>query len=92
MASEMTAQIEALAHQLEARFEEHPDAEIYRSLAGLGVVLGARVLGELGDDPSRYADARARKNYAGTSPITKASGKKRAVLARYVHNRFPWDV
>ena len=62
------------------------DAEIYLSQPGLGVVLGARVLAEFGDDTTRYADARARKNYAGTSPITRQSGKKKTVLARHVHN------
>ena len=51
------------------------------------MVLGARVLAEFGDDPHRYADAKARKNYAGTSPITRASGKSRVVLARYARNR-----
>ena len=51
------------------------------------MVLAARVLGEFGDDPHRYTDARARKNYAGTSPITRASGKKKVVLARYARNR-----
>jgi Transposase IS116/IS110/IS902 family len=35
----------------------------------------------------RYAGAKARKNYAGTSPVTRASGKKKAALARYVRNR-----
>jgi hypothetical protein len=50
-------------------------------------VLGARVLAEFGDDPQRYADAKARRNYAGTSPVTRASGKKKAVLARHVRNR-----
>jgi len=49
-------------------------------------VLAARVLAEFGDDPTRYAGARSRKNYAGTSPITKASGKKKVVLARYARN------
>lgn len=44
------------------------------------------MLAEFGDDPTRYASAKARKNYAGTSPITRASGKKRVVLAHYVHN------
>ena len=34
----------------------------------------------------RYCDARSRKNYAGTSPITKALGKHRVVLARHVRN------
>jgi len=59
---------------------------IYLSQPGLGPVLGARVLAEFGDDSSRYAGARARKNYSGTSPITRASGKKKVVLARYVRN------
>jgi hypothetical protein len=68
-------------------FGRHPDAEIYASRPGLGVVRGARVLGEFGDDPDRYADAKARKNYAGTSPITKASGTRKIVLARYARNR-----
>jgi Transposase IS116/IS110/IS902 family len=51
-----------------------------------GAVLGARVLGEFGDDLQRYASAKARKNYAATSPITRASGKKKIVAARFVHN------
>ena len=59
-------------------------------LASRGV-LGARVLGEFGDDPNRYTDAKSRRNYAGTSPLTVASGKKRAVLARHVRNRRLYD-
>jgi transposase len=78
----LSAQIDSLHATLGKRFEQHPDAEILGSLPGLGIVLGARVLGELGDDPNRYADAKARKNYAGTAPITSASGKRRTVLAR----------
>jgi transposase len=85
--AEMTAQIETLARELEASFEGHPDAEILRSLPGLGSVLGARVLAEFGDDPFRYADPKARKNYAGTSPITKASGRSKVALARFARNR-----
>src|SRR6185437_6807244 len=76
---------------LAEHFEQHPDADIYHSLPGLGDVLGARVLGEFGDVPDRYASAKSRKNYAGTSPRTVASGKKRAVLARYVRNRRLYD-
>ena len=75
-----------MEEQVEAHFGKHPDAEVYLSQPGLGVVLGARVLAEFGDDKTRYADARARKNYAGTSPITRQSGKRKIVLARYVHN------
>jgi hypothetical protein len=79
--------ISDLETELTASFEAHPDAEIIRSLLGLGVVLGARVLAEFGDDRTRYATAKCRKNYAGTAPITKASGKQKVVLARFVRNR-----
>jgi transposase len=84
---EVNAQIARLEERLAESFDQHPGAKIVRSLPGLGTVLGARVLGEFGDDPNRYVDAKARKNYAGTSPITKASGKSRVVLARYARNR-----
>jgi hypothetical protein len=84
---ELNTQIARLEAEMSDRFELHPDAKVIRSLPGLGMVLGARVLGEFGDDPNRYRDAKSRKNYAGTSPITKASGKHRVVLARYARNR-----
>jgi transposase len=82
----LNEQVKTLQGQVEAHFGQHPDAEIILSQPGLGPVLGARVLAESGDDPARYASAKARKNYAATSPITRASGKKKAVLARHVHN------
>jgi transposase len=83
----LNEQVKALEGQVEACFGQHPDVEIYRSQPGLGVILGARVLGEFGDDPDRYTDAKARKNYSGMSPITRASGTKRVVLARHARNR-----
>ena len=83
----LVGQIAELEARLQEHFERHPDAEILRSLPGLGLVLGARVLGEFGDDPTRYADARGRKAYAGTAPITKASGRSRIVLARVARNK-----
>ena len=89
--AELNRQIAALEAELATHFEIHPDADIYLSLPGLGVILGARVLGEFGDDPNRYTTAKSRKNYAGTSPLTIASGKKRAVLARHVRNRRLYD-
>ncbi|WP_344294912.1 IS110 family transposase, partial [Actinopolymorpha rutila] len=85
--AEMVRQIAALEEQVKAGFGRHPDAEIYLSQPGLGPILAARVLAEFGDDPHRYPDARARKNYSGMSPITKASGTRRVVLARHARNR-----
>jgi hypothetical protein len=84
-------QIAGLEGELAESFESHPDAEIIRSLPGLGAILGARVLAEFGDEPTRFADAKARRNYAGTSPITKASGTKRVVMARFVRNAWLAD-
>ncbi|WP_370949604.1 IS110 family transposase [Amycolatopsis sp. cg5] len=82
----LDTQVKALQRQVDAYFGQHPAAEIILSQPGLGSVLGARVLAEFGDDPDRYATAKARKNYAGTSPITRASGKKKVALARFIHN------
>jgi transposase len=82
----LNEQVKALQGPVEENFGQHPDAEIYRSQPGMGSILGARVLAEFGDDPHRYADGKARKNYAATSPITRASGKKKIVAARFIHN------
>jgi len=85
--TEMNRQIDAVEEQVVTHFGRHPDSEIYLSQPGLGKILAARVLAEFGDATNRYTDAKARRNYAGTSPITRASGKKTVVLARYVRNK-----
>jgi transposase len=82
----LNTQIKSMGARVEAHFGQHPDVEIHLSQPGMGLIVGARVLAEFGDDKTRYPDARCRQNYAGTSPITRASGKKKTVLARYVHN------
>jgi transposase len=83
----LSEQLAALGASLTSAFSAHPDAEIVRSQPGLGMVLAARVLAEFGDDPQRYVSAKARKAYAGTAPITRASGLRQVVLARAVGNR-----
>jgi transposase len=82
----LNEQVKTLQGQVEEHFGRHPDAEIILSQPGLGPVLGARVLAEFGDDPHRYRDGKARRNYAATSPVTRASGKKKVVAARFIHN------
>jgi transposase len=67
-------------------FNQHPDAGIITSFPGLGALTGARVLAEIGDDRSRFSDARGLKAYAGSAPITRASGKSRSVTHRRVKN------
>jgi transposase len=82
----LNEQVRVLEEQVREHFGRHPDAEVILSQPGLGPILGARVLAEFGDDPARYRDGKARRNYAATSPITRASGKKKVVAARFVHN------
>jgi hypothetical protein len=84
---QFNASLAKLEASLSEHFERHPSAKVILSLPGMGTVLGARVLGEFGDDPNRYYDAKSRRNYAGTSPITRASGKSRVVLARHSRNK-----
>ncbi len=88
---ELNRQISEIEATLHTRFEQHPDAAVYLSQPRLGTVLGARALGEFGDDPDRYTSAKSRRNYAGTSPVTIASGRKHAVVARQVRNRRLYD-
>jgi transposase len=80
-------QVAALEQQLSCQFSAHPDAAIVRSQPGLGVVLGARVLGEFGDDPDRYQTAKGRKAFAGTAPVTRSSGLRTVVVARAACNQ-----
>ncbi|MFD8996547.1 IS110 family RNA-guided transposase [Streptomyces abikoensis] len=75
-----------LAEAVEEAFPQHPDAEIVLSFPGLGIQLGARILAEIGDDRTRFTDARGLKAYAGSSPITRASGKKSSITRRWVKN------
>jgi transposase len=67
-------------------FNPHPDAGIITSFPGLGILTGARVLAEIGDDRSRFQDAKGLKAYAGAAPITRASGKTTSVTYRRVKN------
>ncbi len=79
--------VEELATAAIENFEKHPDAEIITGFPGLGSLTGARVLAEIGDDRSRFKDARALKSYAGSAPVTRASGKHLAVHTRRVKNQ-----
>ena len=82
----LNEQVKALQGQAEEHFGRHPDAEICLSRPGTGKIAGARVPGEFGDGPARYRDGKARRNYAATSPITRAPGKKKTVAARFIRN------
>ena len=83
----LNTEIDQLGQVVAEHFGRHRDADRYLSQPGLGVVLGARILGEFGDDPHRFVDAKARKNYAGTSPISPraatGTGWRRSAAVRW---------
>lgn len=83
----MQAAVGQLEQALATEFDKHPMAPVLRSAPGLGPILAARVLAEVGDDPTRFASAGGLRAFAGTAPVTRASGKSRRVLARRVRNK-----
>jgi transposase len=81
---EAIAELEAA---MATEFDRHPSAAVLRSAPGLGPIVAARVLAEVGDDPARFATADGIRAFAGTAPITRASGRTKLVKTRHVKNR-----
>jgi len=80
------ANVDELGHASAELFQQHPDYAIITSFPGLADSTGARVLAEIGDDRARFADARALKAYAGSAPVTRASGRSLSVTHRHIKN------
>jgi transposase len=78
--------VEELGQATAELFQTHPDHAIITSFPGLADSTGARVLAEIGDDRTRFADARALKAYAGSAPVTRASGRSLSVTHRRIKN------
>jgi transposase len=82
----LAATLTELETHIEQAFAAHRQAPVVASFPGLGAVLGARVLAEIGDDPTRFADGRALKAFAGAAPVTRASGRSTFIHARRAKN------
>ncbi len=80
------ASVDQLAAALIEAFAQHPDYEIITSFPGLADISGAIVLAEIGDDRERFHDDRALQAFAGSAPVTRASGKSRTVTRRRTKN------
>ncbi len=83
----MQESVAALEAAMAIEFDQHPSAQLLRGAPGLGAVLAARVLAEIGDDRTRFATADGLRSFAGTAPITRASGKSKVVRTRYIKNK-----
>src|SRR5262249_29754474 len=80
------ASVEQLPAGLGEGFARHRDYEIITSSPGLADVSGAIVLAEVGDDRARFTEDRAIQAFAGSAPVTRASGKSRTVTRRRTKN------
>jgi hypothetical protein len=83
----MHTAVESLEKALAVEFAQHPLEAVLRSAPGLGPILAARVLAEVGDDTTRFGTAGGLRAFAGTAPVTRASGRSRYVKARKVRNK-----
>jgi hypothetical protein len=83
----MLRTVAALEKHLAETFVQHPLAPVLTSVPGLGPILAARVLAEIGDDPDRFSSANGLRAFAGTAPVTRTSGRSRSVKARKVRNK-----
>lgn len=76
------AEVAFLEQQTTHAFETHSHARIYASFPGVGPIIGARLLGEIGDDPHRFTSARDMGAWAGVRPVTVSSGTSHRVYFR----------
>jgi transposase len=83
----LVAQIQQLSAAIAAALADHPDGPLLQSLPRSGQVNAAQLLAELGDDRARFPTAEQLTAEAGAAPVTRASGKHRAVVFRWACNK-----
>lgn len=83
----LVTQIGTLTAAIEHAVEAHSDGKIVTPLFRSGRVCAAQLLAELGDDRARFGSADQLAAEAGVAPITRESGKHRAVGFRWACNK-----
>ena len=68
-------ELDAIEHDIRDNYSNHPNKELLESLPGIASTLGPVLAAELGADITRFVDAKMLKAFAGSSPVTKQSGK-----------------
>jgi transposase len=72
--------------RLELALAQHPDAQIFLSFPGIGVLTAATLLAEIGEDRDHYPAAGVLLAEAGLAPVTRSSGRSHRVGFRYAAN------
>lgn len=79
--------VKDLDRSVTATLGEHPDAPIFTSLPRSGQINAAQMLAEWGDCRQAYDSPDAIAALAGATPVTKESGRHRAVHFRWACNK-----
>lgn len=82
----LNTQLAEFDDAIAAATAEHPDARIFASFPGIGPVLTAVLLAEIGEDRARFPEPAVLLAEAGLAPITRASGRSHSVRFRYAAN------
>jgi transposase len=83
----LNAQVREITARIRDRLAEHPDAAIFLSFPGMGEITAATLLAEMGEDRNRFPTADVLLAETGTAPVTRSSGRSRAVRFRYAANK-----
>ncbi len=76
-------QISQYDKEITRLFLSHEDNEVFSSLPRAGKHLAPRLLAEIGQDRTRYADAASLQALAGTAPVAFQSGTYAKARKRY---------
>lgn len=82
----LVVQIATLTAAIEHAVDAHPDGKIVTPLFRSGRICAAQLIAEIGDDRARFASADQLAAEGGMAPITRESGKHRAVTFRWACN------
>jgi transposase len=82
----LTAQLRGYDKHLQVLLDGHPDAPIMLSFTGIGTVIAAALIAEMGEDRDRFPTPGALLAEAGLAPVTRASGRTHQVRFRYAAN------
>jgi len=74
--------------EIEELFEQHPDANLFKSFPCAGKVLAPRLASAFGTDRQRWDNAAEIQNFSGIAPVTRASGQTRVVEKRRACPKF----
>jgi transposase len=79
--------LKSLTKTVTATLGEHPDGKTFTSLPRSGQINAAQMLAEWGDARQAYDRPDSVAALAGVTPVTKQSGKHRAVHFRWACNK-----